>query len=117
MSELGFSIDDGIIAIGGNVIDLPYPVAVAEALAVGELVIVRVEPTIGEIFNTNVYGFKADSSCKWQIAESPHGTEADRPFTSISVSSDNQLVAGNWNGVDYLVDLMGGAITAVAFNK
>jgi hypothetical protein len=115
MSELDFSIDDGAVSINGKVVDLPYPVA--EALTVGELVIVRVEPTIGEVFNSNVYGFKADSSCKWQIAESPHGTEADKPFTSISVSPDNQLVAGNWNGVDYLVDLMNGAISTVSFNK
>ncbi|MEJ2046486.1 MAG: hypothetical protein P8X89_24805 [Reinekea sp.] len=94
---------------------MPYPVV--EALKIGELVIVRVEPTVGEIFNTNIFGFTVDGHYKWRIEESPHGTEADKPFTSISVSQDNQLIAGNWNGVDYVVDVRNGTIKTIAFNK
>lgn len=115
MKELDFKVEDGVISISGKAIELPYPVA--EALKIGELVIVRVEPTVGEIFNTNVFGITADGNYKWKIEESPHGTEADKPFTSISVSQDDQLIAGNWNGVDYVVDVRNGAIKSVAFNK
>lgn len=115
MREIDFKVKDRVIFIKGKAIELPYPVA--ESLNFGELVILRVEPTSGEIFNTNVFGFTNAGNCKWKIAESPHGTETDKPFTSISVSQNGQLIAGNWNGVDYAVDVRSGAIKAVTFNK
>lgn len=115
MSEVKYKLDESVITINGKAINMPY--TVAQVLICDDMVIVRVEPVCGEIFNTNIYGFTVEGNCKWQIEESPHGTEADKPYTSIFLSEDNKLIAGSWSGVDYIVDLCTGGITTVAFNK
>ena len=76
----------------------------------------RVEPVINEVFNGNIFAVDANGEIKWQIAESQHGSEVDQPYTSIS-KMENKLIAGNWNGVDYVVDMEDGSILTTSFNK
>ena len=115
MTELKYSLNEEVLAVIGKAIDLPYPVV--QAFDFQGLIIVRVEPTIGEIYNRNIFALDNIGEIKWQIAESPHGTEADKPYTSISVTAENELIAGNWNGVDYVVALGDGSISTKSFNK
>ncbi|WP_156033929.1 hypothetical protein [Aeromonas jandaei] len=115
MNNKLFAIKDNLITINGKAIDLPYPVA--EAITIGEIVVVRLEPAVGELCNANIYGFTVNGCFKWKVEESPHGTEPDKPFTSIYISPNGQLIAGNWNGIDYSVDVKSGAISAVAFSR
>lgn len=115
MNKNIFEIADGLITINGKAVNLPYPVA--EAITIGEIVVVRIEPAVGELCNANIYGFTINGYFKWKVEESPHGTEPDKQFTSIYISPNGKLIAGNWNGIDYAVDVKSGAISAVAFNK
>ncbi|MHC8310455.1 hypothetical protein ACYZUC_12670 [Pseudomonas sp. GT1P32] len=115
MSTVEFRVEDGRLVIGGKLVDLPY--TVGEVVVCGNLLAVRVEPPIGVIFNRNVFAVARGGKVIWQIAESPHGTEMDKPYVVIFRDKDEGLVAANWNGVDYLVNLECGSISTKAFNK
>lgn len=115
MTEFEYRLDGKAIIINGKVIKLPYPSV--QALILHGLIIVRVEPPIGEIYNRNILALESNGRLKWQISESPHGTEADKPYMFISINDRNELIAGNWNGVDYIVDLHDGSISTKSFSK
>ena len=115
MSASSVSLEGGVLFIGESRIELPYPVA--EIVECSDSIIARVDPPPGEIFNRNVFAFTRQGDCIWQIQESPHGTEKDKPYVGISHGERGQLVAANWNGVDYFVDIDSGNITTKAFNK
>ncbi|MCH9646792.1 MAG: hypothetical protein K0U98_01060 [Deltaproteobacteria bacterium] len=87
-----------------------------EAVEVKEGVVVRVETPVGHIFNRNVFLIDEHHRVRWQIQESPHGSAEDRPFMNL-ISKDGVLVVGNWNGVDYDVDLESGEIQACTFAR
>lgn len=53
----------------------------------------------------------------WQIEESLHGTELDRPYVAISKDEAGEIVAANWNGVDYRVNMENGSVRVKAFGK
>lgn len=115
MNNIEFSYDKKIINIEGIEITMPYEIA--DVLEVGSLIIVRVEPVFGEILNDNIYAFSKGGELIWKIEKTPHGTEQDQPYTSLSLSEDNRVIVGNWNGVDYKVNTQNGSITPISFNK
>ncbi len=94
---------------------MPFPVA--EALEYEQSVIVRVDPPAKELFNSNVYRFTLSGDCLWQIEPSSHGTQENKPYVSIHTSSHNSLVASNWNGVDYIVNIEDGSVEVKSFKK
>lgn len=89
----------------------------AQCLRLGAVVLVRFDLPPGSRANRNVLAFDAEHRLLWQIAESPHGTEADQPFMSLALDAQGQVVVGNWNGVTYRVDLASGALTVCDFNR
>ena len=103
------------VQIGDRMVELPQPVV--QTLWLGPLLVVRVEPAPGQLFNRNVFALEADGRQVWQIAESPHGTEADKPFMDLRVNDAGELLAGNWNGVQYRVHPDTGALTVAGFDK
>ncbi|RAU49532.1 MULTISPECIES: hypothetical protein [unclassified Pseudomonas] len=115
MKKNNFKIIAGQIFINENRITTPHPVS--EALEKDNLVIVRVDPPAGVIFNRNVYGITANGEILWQIQASLHGTQQDKPYTNILLNPDGLLIAENWNGVSYSVDIRNGEITTIAFDK
>lgn len=115
MNMLEFHVEDGKLFINGKWIDLPY--TVSGIVECGNSLVVRVEPPAGAIFNRNIFAITEQGEVLWQIAESPHGTEADKPYVGIFRDKDGGVVAANWNGVDYSVNLESGSIAVKAFNK
>ncbi|WP_342655411.1 hypothetical protein [Pseudomonas sp. F3-2] len=110
-----FKISDGKISVLGKVLFLPHPVT--EAITYLDLIIVKVESPAGTIFNRNVFGFSKNGELRWQIQESEHGTQQDKPYINILINTDGALLAANWNGVNYLIDPDNGKITVYAFDK
>jgi outer membrane protein assembly factor BamB len=110
-----FHVEDGTLVIGDRKIDFLLPVA--EAIVVGDEIIVRVEPPSGTVFNRNVFALTKQGTKLWQIQESPHGTYSDKPYVGVHLDAEGRIVASNWNGVDYIVDGSSGTVTAKAFNK
>ena len=110
-----FRIQDGVLFLGQQSVELPLPVL--EQVGIGDGAAVRVEVPVGQRFNRNVFFIENDGATRWQIEESPHGTESDKPFMNLWLAEDGKLVAGNWNGVDYDVRLDSGQITVRSFKK
>lgn len=115
MSTNSFEVKNGSIFIADRRLDLPY--SIGQVVKFNDIIIARLEPPAGVIFNRNVFAFTAQGDLLWQIEESPHGTEEDKPYVGIFLSQDGSLIAANWIGVDYLVNVQSGRITAKAFNK
>lgn len=115
MNAVEFRIEGEKLFVGGKLVELPY--TVGDVLEFSGLLVVRVEPPAGVIFNRNVFAISSVGEVVWKIAESPHGTEADKPYVGIFRNKGESLVAANWNGVDYLVSLDSGSVVATSFNK
>jgi len=58
MMEENFRLDDGVLIIKSGIMKLPYPVV--QALVFNELLIVRVEPDVGKIYNGNIFAYSND---------------------------------------------------------
>jgi hypothetical protein len=115
MSVPIFCVENGNIYIEREKVELPYPVDTV--IVFDNLLVVRLEPSAKRIFNRNVLAIGSDGTVIWQIVESPHGATSDKPYVTIYVDSDGNLVAGNWNGVDYVVEIATGKIKTKSFNK
>ncbi|KPB85427.1 Uncharacterized protein AC504_2324 [Pseudomonas syringae pv. maculicola] len=53
----------------------------------------------------------------WQIEESPHGAQADKPFMNLHCDDNAQVIVGCWNGVTYSVNVESGKIQVIQFDK
>lgn len=115
MNIIPLAIVNGKLTIGGRAIVLPH--LIEASLTYHDLIVVRVEPPAGVIFNRNVFGFNHEGDLLWQIEESPHGTQEDKPYVNIYEGQNGDLIAGNWNGVSYSVNPENGIITVVSFDK
>jgi len=104
-----------ILVIGGAQIVLDAPVK--QKLELGRLTIVRVYPADEELnsypqekLNRNVYAYDSLGQLVWQIQEAPHGgVGEDKAYMDIR-TDDGGLVAGNWIGIDYQVELENGVV-------
>jgi hypothetical protein len=102
--------------IGDRRVELPH--RVVQQLQWGSLLLVRIASEPGQRFNRNIFAFDDQGRQLWQIAESPHGGEAaDKPFMDLRVNQHGELIAGNWNGVEYRIDPKTGALAVSGFGK
>lgn len=96
---------------------MPRPFPVTKAIELPEFLVVLLDPPLGTICNRNVMAIRTDGMVVWQIEESPHGGEKNQPFVDIVQDEHGNVVARNWNGVEYQVDLASGAIETVGFRR
>ncbi|MGF6110198.1 hypothetical protein [Pseudomonas frederiksbergensis] len=115
MTETWHRVENGTLWIAGQPIYLPYPVK--EAFQHNNRLLILVEPAPDVIFNRNVFALSMHGELLWQIEESPHGTEVDNPYMNLYCDKDAAVIAGNWNGLSYLVDLHNGTVSVAAFEK
>lgn len=70
-----------------------------------------------EIFNRNVSALSMHGELLWQIEESPHGTQIDKPYVNLLCDKHGLVITGNWNGLSYSADLHNGAFRIAAFEN
>ncbi|MDR1076906.1 MAG: hypothetical protein LBL59_11695 [Xanthomonadaceae bacterium] len=115
MNQVACHIDGEGLFIDGEKIDLPFP---AESVVkCNHLFIVKVIPPIGTIYNRNVFAITKEKRIIWQIQESPHGTQMDKPYMNVICDEKGSIIASNWNGVDYLVNPSDGSISVNKFSR
>ena len=70
-------------------------------------------------FNRNIFAVDPKGNIKWQIQPSPYGGEGrDNPFVRLWVSEQGDLIAGDFIGVDFIVNPKDGTlIKDIAFNR
>lgn len=90
---------------------------IVDVLVADDLVVVRTDDgqTHGsgdKSMNRNVLAFDQNANLVWTIQEAPHGgDEWPKPYTHVT-KRGNQLIAGTWIGVDYIVDPKTGNVDA-----
>ena len=93
---------------------------VRQIIEVGKLKVVRKYPPDEELvnypqkkLNRNIEAYDQDDNLVWVIEEAPDGGEnQDKAYMNMWLEED-RLVAGNWIGIDYLVDVNTGAVSSV----
>ncbi|MGI1679885.1 MAG: hypothetical protein K6L75_14175 [Cellvibrionaceae bacterium] len=64
-----------------------------------------------EKLNRNIEAYKADGDLAWVIQECPAGGQnEDKAYMDIQVK-DGQLIACNWIGLDFIVNLKTGSVS------
>ena len=97
---------------------------VKQIVEVGDLRIVRKYPPDSELsnfpqnkLNRNIEAYDQDDNLVWVIDEAPDGGDnLDKAYMKIWLE-DGKLIAGNWIGIDYLVNLDNGAVSPIKANK
>ncbi len=105
--------------VPGIRVELPAPIR--QKIELQGIVIIRVYPSDDELddypqekLNRNVYAYKVTGELLWEIQEAPHGAERDKPYMNIWLDGD-KLIAGNWIGTEYFVDLSSGEVKQTKF--
>lgn len=109
---------DYFLNISGKIINLSAPVK--QKMKIGGLTIIRIYPNDDFLasysqqdLNRNVYAYDSSGNFAWQIQEAPHGGDGeDKAYMNINFI-DGRLIAGNWIGIDYCVDLESGNVSQV----
>lgn len=109
-----FLVDDGALFVHGRRISTPFPVL--QYVVDKNAVIVLLRAPAGTIYNRNIHAYSTQGQLLWTIPETPHGGTKDQPYVGIEATSAG-LVARNWNGVEYVIDLQTGSIEVCGFGK
>lgn len=113
MSNSLFSVDDGVLRISGRAINTGLPVR--KAIQVGGKIIALLEITgREEQMNENVLCFDSAGDLIWRIDPSMENGPEMFPYVYINVCDGGAVVAYNWIGMDYSVDLDDGTVKAMA---
>ena len=88
-----YTINERELSIGGNKLSFDYPID--DILGISEMLIIRLEPSSGIIYNENVFGVSLiEKNIKWQITKMKYH-ERDCPYTGM-ILIKNQLRLFNW---------------------
>lgn len=113
MSNSLFSVDDGVLRISGRAINTGLPAR--KAIQVGGKIIALLEITgREEQMNENVLCFDSAGDLIWRIDPSMENGREMFPYVYINVCDGGAVVAYNWIGMDYSVDLDDGTVKAMA---
>lgn len=92
---------------------LPFPIKSSLVLNMITIVLIddgKTHAKGDKTLDRNVYAFNADGTLKWQIHEVPGGGDYPKPFTSLKLEGRDKIIAYNWIGTDYQVDLEDGSL-------
>jgi len=103
------------VEIGGK--DIYFPAQIEQIIEFHGLYIVRIYPNDDELdiypqenLNRNVYAYNEIGELVWQIDEVPHGDKGgDKAYMNLWIENKD-LIASNWVGLDYRVNLDNGSI-------
>ena len=66
-----------------------------------------------EQLNRNIEAYNSNNELVWVIQEAPQGGEnQDKAYMHLEIKND-QIIAGNFIGIDYFVNLNNGTVTPV----
>lgn len=118
MSNLRYSVSERSLIFeapdsGSRTVDFDCPIA--ETVAVGALILVRLDPAPDDALNENVFAVDSSGEIVWRVPPVPHVYE-DSPYTSLKVAGD-EVYLSNWDGLNLTVELQSGKILAQEYGK
>lgn len=106
--------EDNLLKIGDQSFELEYPVR--KILVQDETVLVLLSPPSGENPRDNIVAFSVDGEHLWRISP-PTAEPTTGAQTYIDLEERNDtVVASNWNGGKYKIDLDTGEVEAIAWD-
>lgn len=111
--SLCFTVAEGILQINGKTVATELPVA--QAIPCGDVLVVRLNaPNVVPPLQ-NVLAFSRDGICQWKIEEGMKGSPGH--YVSLSLDESNRLIAENFSGITYLVNVLDGSVSDIAFRR
>lgn len=111
-STAKFSIDSNNLIIGSK--SIQFPDRIKKVLEIDDKIIVLAAYgqliEFGKLERT-VFCVNEHGEILWQIEEYPFRGRDPAPYTNIWLNESNELMAGNWRGYDFKVDLSNGKVT------
>ena len=99
----------------GSMIDVEFDWPIAEVVATGDRLVVRLEPKPGACHNENVFGVDATGNVTWKVPVQSFIYQ-DSPYTGI-VEVDGNVKLFNWDGTEVLVDPHTGTILHEGYGR
>ena len=90
-----------------------YPIR--QVIIIDEVIICRIEPTIGKIMNENVFGISKSGEKLWQIEKMKY-IYKDSPFINI-YKENKKLILNNWDGLNLVVNYKNGFIEKKEYSR
>jgi len=117
-----------LLVVDSKQIELQYPIK--QKIEVCGVYVVRIYPNDDELdscpqelYNRNVYAYNSDGKFLWQIEEVSEGAKAPKDKSYIVGKAymniwmeKEKLIAGNWIGLDYIVNLKNGKVSPLNKN-
>ena len=112
--ELPFKVLEGKLYIDQKLIDLPEQVD--QVLLINDVIVYRLKLTGIKVFNRNIGAYSFTGELLWQIPEI-ESKASFKSYDKMYIDEQGRLIACNYIGSNYIVDLQNGSITYVSFTK
>ena len=109
-----FSVAEGKLYIDEKLIDLPE--LVDQVLLISDLIVYRLKLTGINVCNRNIGAYSLAGEPLWRIPE-VESKASFKSYDRMYLDEQSRLIACNYIGSNYVVDLQSGGITYVSFTK
>lgn len=107
MNEVSYS--ENTVVIGNDEVQVRYDVK--DIVVVDDVVVVLQEPPAdADDVERNIVAFDTHGTQLWTVQQASRGHPTPRTYTYIRYEN-GELIANNWNGYKYTVDIEDGSIT------
>jgi hypothetical protein len=101
------------LTINNNSIDLPFDIE--NLIELKDMIVIILDdnetlPSDSRLLDRNIYAFNKQAHEIWRIQQCPHGGEQPKPYMLIKKNENGELIASNYIGVDYIVNLNNGSV-------
>lgn len=102
-----------LVLDSGHKASFKYPVA--EAIDFQDAIVVRLEISVGQQLNENVYGVDYNGQILWQIQRQRH-VYSNSPYTYIGRKGDAALLS-NWDGLELTIEPATGNVMDESYGR
>jgi hypothetical protein len=102
------------LIINNHSVDLPF--VIKDLIEFKNMVVIIIDdnetlPLDSRLLDRNIYAFDDQAIELWKIQQCPHGDEHPKPYMLIKKNENEELIASNYIGLDYIVNLDNGEVT------
>ncbi|MWV40751.1 hypothetical protein [Natrialba sp. INN-245] len=103
------SYTENNLQIGDNTVQVPYNI-LSVLIVEDVIVVLQNPPTNADDEERNIVAFNKNGNKLWTVESPSSGYRSPKTYTHIQ-HTDDGLIANNWNGYKYIVDVDSGDTT------
>lgn len=115
MAQNHFALRDEVLYANGNKVATRFPVT--QELFFDDIAIVILYAPPKTIYNENVLAYGSDGEVVWQLLASKYGGTDDNPYVNIERLEPGFILATDWNGIQYRVNIKDGSAVACGLKR